>query len=70
MISIKDTTTRRARGIGFVAVGLVLLLPAPAGAAQARFALVARVAQQPKKDYLSPLEADQIRDAMLVSDRV
>jgi len=27
-------------------------------------------AQQPKKDYLSPLEADQIRDAITVSDRV
>jgi len=26
--------------------------------------------QRPKKDYLSPLEADQIRDAMTISDRV
>jgi hypothetical protein len=31
---------------------------------------VAGAAQLPKKDYLSPLEADQIRDAPTVSDRV
>jgi hypothetical protein len=42
---------------------MVLSSPAPSGPAAAP-------PQKPKKDYLSPLEADQIRDATTVSDRV
>jgi hypothetical protein len=49
------------------AVCLALLFPAPR---PGRMSLAAAAAQQPKKDYLSPLEADQIRDALTVSERV
>lgn len=50
------------------AVCMALLFPA-SRPGQMNFAAAAP-AQQPKKDYLSPFEADQIRDAFTVSERV
>jgi len=52
------------------AMCLAATLPAGALPALARSAFAPNSPQQPKKDYLSPLEADQIRDAPTVSDRV
>jgi hypothetical protein len=52
------------------AICLAIALPAGALAMPARNAAAPGWAQQAKKDYLSPLEADQIRDAPTVSDRV
>lgn len=50
------------------AVCLALLFPPPR---PGRMNLEPATApQQPKKDYLSPIEADQIRDAITVSERV
>jgi len=49
------------------AVCLALLFPAPR---PGRLHSLPAAAQQQKKDYLSPLEADQIRDAITISDRV
>ncbi|HUJ39089.1 MAG TPA: hypothetical protein VLW54_00975 [Candidatus Acidoferrales bacterium] len=48
------------------ALALALAFPALARLAPGRAAL----AQIPKKDYLTPAEADQIRDAATVSERV
>jgi hypothetical protein len=51
------------------AICLALLFPPPRPG-RMNFEAAAPPPQQPKKDYLSPLEADQIRDALLISDRV
>jgi hypothetical protein len=53
-----------------LAAGLGLLLMAPAWPGSRGSAFLAAAAQQKKKDYLSPLEADQIRDAVTISERV
>jgi hypothetical protein len=52
------------------AICLAVTLPAGAVPMLARNAAMPGRPQQAKKDYLSPLEADQIRDAPTVSDRV
>ena len=51
------------------AMCLALLLPAPTPP-RTNATVVPAAAQKSKKDYLSPLEADQIRDAETVSERV
>lgn len=53
------------------AVCLALLFPPPRpGRMYLEAPASAPSPQQPKKDYLSPIESDQIRDAMTVSERV
>ena len=62
--------TQRARGISLAAMGLAMLLLEPAWAGRAVSAVPSAPPQQKKKDYLSPLEADQLRDAETISARV
>lgn len=65
---MRDWKIKRMATAG--ALCLAMVLPAGALAMPARNAAAPGRPQQPKKDYLSPLEADQIRDAPTVSDRV
>jgi len=51
------------------AVCLALLFPPPRPG-RMNLEAASSPAQRPKKDYLTPIEADQIRDAMTVSERV
>lgn len=52
--------------VGAVSLALLFFAPRPARTTSE----AAATAQQTKKEYLSPNEADQIRDAITVSDRV
>ena len=65
---MRDSKMKRMGRAG--AMCLAIALPAGAAAVPAGSAAAAGWPQQPKKDYLSSLEADEIRDAPTVSDRV
>jgi len=61
-------TLQRMRKLPIATMALVLLAPAWPRRVGAESPAIP--AQQKKKDYLSPLEADQIRDAVTISERV
>jgi hypothetical protein len=62
--------TTRAMWVRLVLAAWVVTLIAPSAARAAGSSFAAATAQQKKKDYLTPLEADQIRDATTISERV
>jgi hypothetical protein len=64
----KMKTTTKAMRIG--TAWLALAFPALAWAGRGTARPAAQYAQEPKKDYLTPNEADKIRDAQTVSERV